>query len=105
MVSLRSGPLGDFSYSGLGQIVPELARRNVNAASPVTGSLSPSDASPGPVPVRMLNEYAYRPRLGYLMWVQGEFADSADTVEGRLHHRVVDRERKRSGKENSHLGR
>jgi hypothetical protein len=34
----------------------------------------------GPLlPVRMLNEFAYCPRLGYLMWVQGEFADSADT--------------------------
>jgi hypothetical protein len=30
----------------------------------------------------MLNEFTYCPRLGYLEWVQGEFADSADTVEG-----------------------
>jgi hypothetical protein len=26
------------------------------------------------LPVRMLNEYVYCPRLAYLMWVQGEFA-------------------------------
>jgi CRISPR-associated protein Cas1 len=51
------------------------------------------------LPVRMLNEFAYCARLGYLMWVQGEFTDSADTVEGRLRHRVVDRERKRPRKE------
>ena len=43
------------------------------------------------VPARMLNEYAYCPRLAYLEWVQGEFADSVDTVEGRFQHRRVDR--------------
>ncbi len=43
------------------------------------------------LPVRMLNEYVYCPRLAYLMWVQGEFADSADTVEGKVGHRRVDR--------------
>lgn len=43
------------------------------------------------VPARMLNEYAYCPRLAYLEWVQGEFADSVDTIEGRFQHRRVDR--------------
>ena len=43
------------------------------------------------VPARMLNEYAYCPRLAYLEWVQGEFEDSVDTVEGRFQHRRVDR--------------
>lgn len=42
------------------------------------------------LPVRMLNEFAYCPRLAYLEWVQSEFADNADTVEGRFHHRRVD---------------
>ena len=46
---------------------------------------------PDMVPARMLNEYAYCPRLAYLEWVQGEFADSVDTVEGRYQHRRVDR--------------
>ena len=41
------------------------------------------------VPARMLNEFAYCPRLAYLEWVQGEFADSVDTVEGRFQHRRV----------------
>ena len=48
-------------------------------------------AIPELVPARMLNEYAYCPRLAYLEWVQGEFADSVDTVEGRFQHRRVDR--------------
>lgn len=48
------------------------------------------------LPVRMLNEFAYCPRLAYLEWVQGEFTDSADTVEGRFHHRRVDVSPKRA---------
>jgi CRISPR-associated protein Cas1 len=48
------------------------------------------DALPDLVPARMLNEFAYCPRLAYLEWVQGEFEDSADTEEGRFHHRRVD---------------
>jgi CRISPR-associated endonuclease Cas1/CRISPR-associated protein Cas4 len=43
------------------------------------------------LPVRMINEYQYCPRLAYLEWVQGEWADSADTVEGRHVHRRVDK--------------
>jgi CRISP-associated protein Cas1 len=47
------------------------------------------------VPARMLNEFAYCPRLAYLMWVQGEWEESADTEEGKVAHRNVDRERQR----------
>ena len=43
------------------------------------------------LPARMVNEYQYCPRLAYLEWVQGEWAESADTVEGRRTHRRVDR--------------
>ncbi len=43
------------------------------------------------IPARMLNEFAYCPRLCYIEWVQGEFLDSADTVDGRFQHRRVDR--------------
>lgn len=43
------------------------------------------------MPARMVNEYTYCPRLAYLEWVQGEWADSGDTVEGRHRHRRVDR--------------
>ena len=51
--------------------------------------ISPSGA-PELVPARMLNEFVYCPRLCYLEWVQGEFADSADTLDGRFQHRRVD---------------
>jgi len=49
-------------------------------------------AVPELVPARMLNEFTYCPRLGYLMWVDGEWADSHDTEDGRRAHRRVDRE-------------
>lgn len=47
---------------------------------------------PDLIPVRMLNEYAYCPRLCWIEWVECEFADNADTVEGTFQHRRVDRE-------------
>ena len=42
------------------------------------------------MPVRMLNEFSYCPRLFFLEWVQGEFVDNEFTVEGRVAHRRVD---------------
>jgi CRISPR-associated protein Cas1 len=56
---------------------------------------------PGPLPARMLNEFAYCPRLAYLEWVQGEWADSTDTVDGQFHHRRVNQEPKRRKPESS----
>jgi len=47
---------------------------------------------PDLVPARMLNEHTYCPRLAYLEWVQGDFADSADTVDGRFQHRNTNAE-------------
>ena len=48
--------------------------------------------APPLVPARMVNEYVYCPRLAYLEWVQGEWVDSSDTVEGRHAHRRVNRD-------------
>ena len=49
----------------------------------------PTDV-PELIPVRMLNEFAYCPRLAYLEWVEGEFRDNLETVQGRFGHRRVD---------------
>lgn len=43
------------------------------------------------IPVRMVNEVVYCPRLFALEHLNGEWADSADTVRGRTVHRRVDR--------------
>jgi CRISPR-associated protein Cas1 len=43
------------------------------------------------MPVRMLNEFTYCPRLAYLEWIQGEFTDNLETKQGTFGHRNVDR--------------
>jgi len=43
------------------------------------------------IPVRMVNEFVYCPRLAYLEWVQGEFAHNAYTIEGAVRHKAVDK--------------
>src|SRR5579859_2621725 len=42
------------------------------------------------VPARMLNEYAYCPRLFFLEWVDRLWAPNSDTAEGDWQHRRVD---------------
>jgi CRISPR-associated protein Cas1 len=42
------------------------------------------------LPARMVNEFAYCPRLFFLEWVDREFEDNHFTVEGRVVHRRVD---------------
>ena len=51
-----------------------------------TPSSPPSDL----LPLRMLNEYAYCPRLFHFMHVEGRWEDNHFTVEGRHAHRRVD---------------
>ena len=53
-------------------------------APPVTGEMPL-------IPARMVNEFVYCPRLAYLMWTQGEWAETGDTVEGHRVHARVDR--------------
>lgn len=42
---------------------------------------------PDLIPVRMINEFVFCPRLFYIEFVQGEWADNAFTEEGRAIHR------------------
>jgi CRISPR-associated protein Cas1 len=44
------------------------------------------------LPARMVNEFVYCPRLFYLEWVEGRFAESDDTRVGQQVHRRVDTE-------------
>jgi hypothetical protein len=68
----------------------------MNEIVPMAPASLSTDISPGLLPARMLNEFAYCPRLCYLEWVQGKFADNADTVGGRVHHGAVDRGQQRN---------
>lgn len=47
---------------------------------------------PALLPLRMVNEYVYCPRLFWLEYVDRSFADSHDTVDGQHTHRNVDRQ-------------
>jgi len=51
------------------------------------------------IPVRMVNEYTYCPRLFHLEFVDGLFEESSDTVAGTVEHAAVDKPpaRKRRG--------
>lgn len=62
--------------------------QNTQLSLPLPLPPIPSDAPL--VPARMVNEYVYCRRLGYLMWRQGEWADTSDTVDGRRVHQRVD---------------
>src|SRR5579872_559525 len=59
--------------------------------STLQSPIMPND-TPDLVPVRMLNEFVYCPRLFYLEWVQGEWADNYFTEHGRSVHRRADHE-------------
>src|SRR5580704_5799034 len=50
----------------------------------------PATAETPLLPARMVNEWVYCPRLAFLEWVDGEWADSGDTEEGRRAHVRVD---------------
>ena len=45
---------------------------------------------PDYLPARMVNEFAYCPRLFFYEWVEGLFAESVDTIEGAVQHQRVD---------------
>src|SRR5437899_4599264 len=45
---------------------------------------------PDYLPARMVNEFAYCPRLLFYEWIEGLFQESSDTVEGAIQHRRVD---------------
>lgn len=49
-----------------------------------------SEDVPSVVPARMVNEYAYCPRLFHIEWVQQIFEHNDDTAEGRWRHRAVE---------------
>lgn len=52
--------------------------------------MSESEDAPDLLPARMVNEFAYCPRLFWLEYVEREFQDSHDTVGGERVHRRVD---------------
>lgn len=68
----------------------------LHKADPPTSVMSVAASNPGLIPVRMLTQFVYCPRLAYMEHVQGEFAYSADVVDGAQKHKNVDISAKRS---------
>ena len=60
------------------------------APVPLEPPLGSGRELPDYLPARMVNEFAYCPRLFYYEWVEGVFQESADTVEGAIQHKRVD---------------
>jgi CRISPR-associated protein Cas1 len=58
---------------------------------PIGGPERPSPPVPEYLPVRMVNEFVYCPRLFFYEWVEGLFAHNADTVAGTLRHEKLER--------------
>jgi CRISPR-associated protein Cas1 len=70
----------------------ELPAEPVDLGANDAGVIISEAAAPPLIPARMVNEFVYCPRLFYLEWVQGDFRHNADTLEGVVVHRRVDRE-------------
>ena len=69
---------------------PGADREPIQSALPLRARRH-DDSTPR-IPARILNEFVYCPRLAYLEWVQKEWEESSDTVEGRHIHRKVDKQ-------------
>src|ERR1700742_2869322 len=61
------------------------------ASLPIIQPGADSAELPEYLPARMVNEFVYCPRLFFYEWVDGLFEHSADTVEGSIQHKRVDR--------------
>lgn len=68
----------------------DLDSPNAPPSPSASASATPDDES-SLVPARMLNEFTYCPRLGYLEWVQGEWAENLETAQGTFGHRNCDK--------------
>ncbi|HMO13471.1 MAG TPA: CRISPR-associated endonuclease Cas1 [Pirellulaceae bacterium] len=62
----------------------------IQTNDPSLASETESKSQDNFLPARMLNEFVYCPRLFFLEYVEGQFAHSADTIDGAIKHRRVD---------------
>src|SRR5579884_403946 len=89
---------GGSRISGLGALNPTTRAGGATIADPreteASGSgLSEAQPEGAPVellPARMVNEFVYCPRLFWLEYVEREFEESYDTIDGERVHRRVD---------------
>ncbi|WP_437194484.1 CRISPR-associated endonuclease Cas4g/Cas1g [Planctomicrobium sp. SH527] len=86
---------GELLTGECGQVPPQVQSEKLPFTAVPTEKTAPSmsqQRSPDAlIPVRMLNEFTYCPRLGYLEFVQGEWAENLETMQGTFGHRNVDK--------------
>jgi len=70
---------------------PEAQNATRRESPSLTLPHQPASSPDSLIPVRMLNEFTYCPRLGYLEFVQGEWAENIETMQGTFGHRHVDK--------------
>src|SRR5579863_5918609 len=63
---------------------------NFMGALPILPTPAVERELPEYLPARMVNEFAYCPRLFFYEWVEGVFQESVDTIEGAIQHSRVD---------------
>ena len=81
-------PEADAGKSGLTLTeITDLEKPNRN---PKADNLTEPEQAPELLPARMINEFVYCPRLFWLEYVEREFEESFDTVDGERIHRQVD---------------
>jgi len=61
------------------------------AAAPLPHQDPAERRLPDYLPARMVNQYVYCPRLFFFEWVEGIFVENADTLEGSIQHKRVDK--------------
>jgi CRISPR-associated protein Cas1 len=79
------------SAPGGREMTPTTTGEQSGAGRAGAGGENGNGGGPELVPARMINEYVFCPRLFYLEWVQGEWADNAYTEDGKVAHRRADR--------------
>ncbi len=90
--TLRPEESSAFSAIADSSAVPTFGESSTESqAQTLEFSHQPASPPDSLIPVRMLNEFTYCPRLGYLEFVQGEWAENIETMQGTFGHRHVDK--------------
>src|SRR5690606_16731521 len=87
----RVSPLPSIHLHPPGTAMDDIGTDRSAPAAPASNSDEPDRDTPDLLPVRMLNEFVYCPRLFHFMHVEGRWEDNVYTIEGKDAHRRVDR--------------
>src|SRR5690606_27146604 len=87
----RVSPLPSFHLPPTRNVMDDITTDRPAPAAPASNNDEPAGDTPDLLPVRMLNEFVYCPRLFHFMHVEGRWEDNVYTIEGKDAHRRVAR--------------